>query len=194
MLDKSVPYIDVLMHRKKGSPVKKIPLPPGYGISFFKAGDEKDWARIETSVLEFKNEMDALIYFQGDYLPYIRELERRCLFVEDENGMKVATAMAWWCYSGVRRDPWLHWVGVKPEFQGLGLGKALLSHTLRLMIDIEGDRDFYLHTQTWSHRAIGMYEKAGFGITDEKHLCIYANDRFEEAVAMLDELRRSRSL
>ena len=30
------------------------------------------------------------------------------------------------------------------------------------MADIEGDRDFYLHTQTWSHRAVGLYLWAGF--------------------------------
>ena len=188
MLDKNVPYIEILMHRRKGTPIKKMPLPAGYRFVFFQKGDEKAWAAIETSVLEFESEMDALLYFQKGFLPYLPELERRCLFVEDERGEKIATAMAWWDYSVVKRHPWLHWVAVKPSCQGLGIGKAIVGEVLQLMEDIEGDRDFYLHTQTWSHRAIKIYRKAGFEITPEKNVGPYANDKYEEAVALLKTL------
>ena len=185
MLDKSVPYFDVLMHRKKGAPITRCALPEGFRFEWFQPGDEKAWARIETSVLEFADEMDALIYFQQEYLSFQAELARRCLFVVTAEGEKIATGTAWWCYTGVRRDPWLHWVAVKPEYQGLGIGKAMVSHITTSMAEIEGDRDFYLHTQTWSHRAIKLYEKLGYAITDEKNLFKFTNENYDKAMAVL---------
>ena len=188
MLDKSVQYFDVLMHRKKGAAVPAYALPAGYNFAMFRSGDEKAWAKIETSVLEFSDELDALTYFQKDYLPFISELERRCLFVENADGEKVATSTAWWSYTGVRRDPWLHWVAVKPQYQGLGLGKAVISRITRMMTEIEGDRDFYLHTQTWSHKAIKIYEKCGYAVTAEKNLHRYTNENYEKAIAVLESI------
>jgi len=188
MLDKSVPYYDILMHRKAGMPVPECALPEGFRFVFFKSGDEKAWAKIETAVLEFSDELDALLYFQKNFLPYIAELERRCIFIENSEGEKVATSTAWWCYTGTRRDPWIHWVAVNPQYQGLGLGKAVVSRIVGLMAEIEGDRDFYLHTQTWSHKAVRIYEKAGFSITAEKNLEIYSNENYEKAMAVLRSL------
>jgi len=185
MLDKSIPYMDVLMCRKKCSPILDYSLPKEFKFSHFKSGDEKSWAKIETSVLEFNDELDALIYFQKEYLPFFSELERRCIFIENDKGDKIATATAWFAYSGIRRDPWLHWVAVHPRYQGLGLGKALISNILQLMKDIEGDRDFYLHTQTWSHVAIRLYLQMGFLITDEKNLSKYANDKYPQNIELL---------
>ncbi|MDR2932707.1 MAG: GNAT family N-acetyltransferase [Oscillospiraceae bacterium] len=190
MLDKSVPFFDILMHRKKGTPIKRHPLPDGYDIVLFKPGDEWNWAKIEASVLEFDDEGAALRYFQADRMPYVRELVRRCAFVVDPKGEKVGTATAWWNYTGVRRDPWLHWVAVKPPFQGLGFGKALVGEVLSLMRAIEGDRDYYLHTQTWSHKAVNMYENAGFEITDERNLAGYENGHYDEAMQVLKSVRR----
>lgn len=189
MLDKSVPYVDVLMKRRKGMPIPECRLSEGFRFSSFEEGDEKAWAKIETSVLEFSDELDALIYFQKEYLPYLNELKRRCIFVQDKTGEKIATGTAWWCYTGVRRDPWMHWIAVKPGFQGNGLGKALVSRVMQMMMEIEGDRDFYLHTQTWSHRAIGIYERMGYEVTDEKNLYRYSNDDYEKAIAVLDQLK-----
>jgi len=59
------------------------------------------------------------------------------------------------------------------------------------MIEIEGDRVFYLHTQTWSHKAVRLYERAGFYITDEADLQGHANDRYTEAIAVLNQLTAS---
>ncbi len=187
MLDKSIPFIDVLMHRPAGTPIPAFDLPEGYTFTYFRAGDEKDWAAIETSVLEFPSEIDALIHFQKHYLPYLPELERRCIFIETEQGEKVATATAFWNYTGVRRDPWLHWVAVKPSHQGLGLGKALVSRITQLMLEIEGDRDFYLHTQTWSHKAIRIYQRIGYRVTDAP-LYKYTNAKYHDAIALLKQL------
>lgn len=185
MLDMSLPYADILMKREKDIELVLFPLPEDYRFSYFKAGDEKAWAKIETSVLEFDDGIDALLYFQRDYLPYLSELERRCLFVETAEGEKIATCTAWWDYSGERRDPWLHWFAVHPNHQGKGIGKALASKLLERMTEIEGKRDFYLHTQTWSHRAVKIYEALGYRITEERNLAGYANEDNSNALAIL---------
>ncbi|MCD8349353.1 MAG: GNAT family N-acetyltransferase [Planctomycetaceae bacterium] len=187
MLDKSIPFKHVLMHRPAGTPVPQVPLPPGYSFRLFMAGDEKGWAILEASVLEFPDPIDALLYFQKDFMPYLRELERRCGFIVDDAGTIVATATAWWDYKGERRDPYVDWVSVSPDHQGKGLGKAIFSNVLERIIRIEGDRDIYLHTQTWSHLAIRIYQKAGFYITSEPGLRGWPNDEYEEALAILEQ-------
>lgn len=191
MLDKSVPYAGLYMRRKAGTPAPLYDLPGGYGFQTFRAGDEGNWASIETSVLEFDGEFSALMYFNEKFMPFSGELSRRCLFIENERGEKVATATAWWDEIETRRYPWLHWVAVKPRFQGIGLGKALVSKVTELMIELEGDMDFYLHTQTWSYKAIGVYKAHGYQPTDEKPLYKNRKDNYKKAMRILKRIRQN---
>lgn len=190
MLDKSIPYYHVLMKRQRNTDFTGPQLPDGFKFILFTEGDEKEWAEIETSVGEFKRSVDAFAYFQKEYLPFQKELARRCLFIENSNNEKIATLTIWWCYTGVRRDPWIHWVAVKPEYQGLSLGKALVYEGLKRLIEIEGDRDVYLHTQTWSYKAINIYKSVGFSVTSEKGLAGYENNDYEKAVDLLKKYER----
>ncbi|MDZ5253891.1 GNAT family N-acetyltransferase [Clostridium sp. LIBA-8841] len=169
MLDKSVEFFRMVLKREKGTKLKSASLPEGFKFVKFKKGDEKAWAEIETSVLEFENVNVAKEYFENKYIPYSSEIERRILFIENENGEKIATFTAWWRYTGERRHPFMEWVAVKPDYQGKGLGKALISEGVKLMVAIEGDCDMYIPTQTWSHKAIKLYRWAGFAFeTEEK--------------------------
>ena len=184
MLDKSVPYVKFLMLRKKGAPAPVYDLPDGYKFALYKPGDEKSWAEIEMSVLEFDNPKDALKYFGKEFKPYNAELEKRCIFIENSKGEKIATATAWWCCPE-KCVPRLHWVAVKPEYQGLGLGKAIVSKVTQMMLELDGDTDFFLSTQTWSHRAVKIYEKFGYFIASEKKICKYKNENAEKAAAVI---------
>lgn len=190
MLDKTLPYFHVLMKRSNGSPSQEYHLPDKFKIAVFKPGDEGAWAKIEASVGEFDTPEKALERFERDYVPYRKELERRCFFVEDTNGKKVGTLTIWWHYTGARRDPWIEWLAVLPEFQGLGLAKALVCEVMKRLIEIEGDVDVYIHTQTWSYKAINIYRKAGFEITKEKPLFKYDNSDYEKATELLKDYLR----
>ena len=185
MLDKSVPYAGIYMIRKAGTPIPALPLPEGYRFALYRDGDETDWARIENSVLEFDSEFAALLYFKKNFIPQADELYRRCLFIENAEGVKIATATAWRNTAAGRSSPWLHWVGADPGYQGLGLGKALVSKTLELMMQLDGDVDFYLHTQTWSYKAIGIYRSCGFQPTNEKALYTERKDNYRRAMRIL---------
>ncbi len=167
MMDKSIEFYKILMCRKTGTHLVEYALPEGYSAVHFKNGDEKEWADIEYSVKEFKSKKDAMCYFQEQYLPFSEELKRRCMFIEDSAGKKIATFTVWWEYIGKRRYPWVSWVAVKPKHQSKGIGKALIYVGMRLMNDIEGDAESYLKTQTWSYKAINIYREQGFEIVKE---------------------------
>ena len=186
MLDKSVPHVSFLMRRPKGSPVPEYKLPAGYKFALYKPGDEGAWAAVETSVLEFESEAEALEYFNREFAPHLEALKQRCLFVE-HNGEKVATCTAWWCCPE-RCLPRLHWVAAKPDYQGLGLGKAIVSECTRRMISLDGDVDFFLSTQTGSHRAVKIYAKFGYAVTGEKKICRDKNENHEQALAVLRQI------
>ena len=192
MLDKSVPYAGLFMRREPGTPLASFPLPDGYKFSFYSEGCAADWARIETSVLEFSNEFAALMHFNEKFSPHAGELSRRCLFIENSDGKKVATSTAWWSDVEGQRRPWLHWVAVDPAYQGLALGKALISRVTQLMFDLEGDVDFYLGTQTWSYKAISIYKMCGYAPTNEKILYNARHDNYRKALRILKRLERKR--
>ena len=190
MLDKSVPYAYFYMHRKAGAPIAHFPLPEGYKYVLYSKGDEYNWARIETAVLEFEDAFTALMRFNREYMSLPEELSRRCLFIENSDGEKVGTTVPWWRYVENERRPWLHWVAVDPEYQGIGLGKAIISRTIELMIELEGDVDFYLRTQTWSYKAVSIYRANGFEPTDEKALYTDRGKNYKMAMKILKKLSR----
>jgi len=190
MLDRSVPYAGLFMRRRAGTPIPEFPLPDGFSFAFFSDGCEKDWARIETSVLEFESEFAALLFFKENFMPYAEELNRRCLFIENAEGEKIATATAWWAHVDGRRRPWVHWVGVVPAYQGMGLGKAVMAGVTKLMVLLEGEAAIYLKTQTWSYRAIGVYKECGYLPTDEKILYKAHGNTFKKALRILKRLGR----
>ncbi len=184
MLDKSIPYHSIIMKRSKGSRVPDAVLPKGYSFVLYSEGDEQYWAEIETSVGEFDSTQKALDYFKVHYSPYLEETKRRLLFIKKEDNQKIATLTNWWNYTNERRDPAMHWVSVNTKYQGLGLGKAIVFEGLARMLKIEGDRDIYLHTQTWSYKAINIYLKAGFKLVEEESFGGYNND-YKKAIEFL---------
>lgn len=167
MMDKSIEFYKILMRRKTGVDLVEFKLPVGYSFKLYTEGDAKFWADIEHSVQEFDTRKSARGYFEKRYLPYNDELEKRCMFVEDSKGIKIATFTVWWEYLGSRRYPWISWVAVKPEHQRKGIGKALIYRGMKLLLDIEGDVEAYLKTQTWSYKAINIYKEQGFEIVKE---------------------------
>jgi GNAT superfamily N-acetyltransferase len=162
MLDTSLEWYRVILKREAGTPLPKAALPVGYSLVSFQSGDEEAWAEIEASVLEFNTKDAAMDYFTKNYLPLLNEVKLRTLFIQADNGEKIATFTAWWNYTGIRRYPFVHWVAVKPQFQGQGIGKAIIAAGVRHIINLEGDQIMYIPSSTWSHKAIKLYRWAGF--------------------------------
>ncbi|WP_342512381.1 GNAT family N-acetyltransferase [Sporosarcina sp. FSL K6-1522] len=142
--------------------IPQFELPPGYRMRLFEKGDEQTWARIETSVDEFKDEQAALDRFAKEFGPYLDDMTKRCLFIENEQGEAIATTTAW--YGDLLGDGEIagriHWVGVIPAYQGRKLSKPLLSAAMNILA--EHHSTAYLISQTTSYQAINMYLNYGF--------------------------------
>lgn len=188
MLDKSIPYAEIWMRRPREIPVEEFFMPKGFSLDFYQDGDQEAWAKIETAVGEFDREEDALAYFNRTFLPYPIELEKRMLFVKNETGDKLGTATAWWkeTANGIRY-PLVHWLAIKPDYQGKGVSKPLMMKVLQVLQDLEDHDQILLHTQTWSHVAIGLYGKFGFEISD-KNLDGSVNPDYQKAIEVLKRL------
>lgn len=192
MLDKTIPYAEIWMYRLKDLPVTEQALPEGFHFEFYQEGDETEWAAIETAVSEFEDEAQALDYFQKKFAPFSKELKRRMLFITDSEGRKIGTCSAWWKeLPDGTRYPLVHWVAVRPGYQGKGIAKAMLRRTLKQLQKLEATTPVYLHTQTWSHVAIRLYQKLGFEITD-KNLDGTPNSDYKKAMEILTGLENSK--
>jgi ribosomal protein S18 acetylase RimI-like enzyme len=190
MLDKSIPYFNVIMKRPVGVPLPSYALPIGFSIVSYTQGLELDWAEIETSVGEFDTVEESISYFRNEYLPYKKELKRRQFFALSQEGKPVGTITGWWNHTGNRRDLSIHWFAVRKEYQGLGIGKALVSECIKQLQCLEGDQVIYLHTQSWSYKAIALYLKAGFRIEEHETFAQYQND-FEHAIPILQHMLKT---
>ena len=185
MLDKSIPYMDIIMSAEQEAlaDIKIPPLPEEFHFRMYKEGDETGWADLEVSVKEFSSREKALSYFHKVFSPYADLLSKRMCFIVDQNDQIAATASAWFKEGNGRRFPLVHWVSVSPNVQGKGLGSAIVKYVLSLFQDLEPDgKEVFLHTQTWSHKAIYMYYKYGFRITKTPLLDAKTDFRYQKVL------------
>ena len=91
-------------------------------------------------------------YFNNVYLHNEEEFYNQCLFICDKNDKPVATCFLWKAYGKIYT---IHWLKVLKEYEGLGLGRAILTEVLKYIPD--NYYPIYLHTQPGSFRAIKLY-------------------------------------
>ena len=199
MLDKSIPFKHVIM-RIDAADLALLPnprLPEGFSFRFFQPGDEIAWGRIEQSVGEFKTQQEATQYFERDYLPFQQELSQRLVMVVNPKNDCIATANAWFANSSLGYQASLHWVAVQPEYQGMGIGKAVVLKALHRLKQTDANQDVWLHTQTWSHVAIQLYHQLGFRILKKSRTAVEQNtpagvlispNDYEDAIAVLSKI------
>lgn len=188
MLDKSLPFYDILMKRAAGTPLPEPRAPKGITLRSYRDGDEHHWAATETAAGEFPDEEQALARFTRDFGSWKADLYERCLFALNEDSMPVGNIAVWWPRPAIRKYPWIHWVAVRPEYQCRGIGSFLVASGLRRAVELEGDVDIGLKTQTWSWPAVKIYLRAGFRLTEEPDYGGFTNTGFAEARRVLKDL------
>jgi len=169
MLDKSIEYREMIMEMsgEKVLTTAEAVLPQGFTFRLHN-GSENDvmhWCRIETAVDEFDTLDEAREYFMEEFYPHMGEVQKRCVFIANKDGLPIATASGW--YSKDENGDVLnrlHWVAVCPEYQGLGLGKAVTIKAVNICAKLAPSKKMWLSTQTHSHRAVVMYHKLGFNV------------------------------
>lgn len=154
-IEKTLEYHELLMTRKLVC-IPSYELQDGYSFKFWDSDDcVKDWVNIHIESGEFNSIEEAYKTFHDFYDKFYNEIQKRCFFIENAKGEKVATATISpaneFGYKCV-----IDWFAVSPKAQRLRLSKPLLSKTLLVARNL-GYEDILLHTQTHTWLAAKIY-------------------------------------
>lgn len=171
--DKRIAYYELLLERDLDE-ITEIHLPKGFHFEFYKDGDRDSWIEIEKSAKEFSTFEEGLSAWNRYYKGKETELLNRMVFIVNQHGEKVATATAFYDIHGRDKSGagWLHWVAVKRNFQGKGLSKPLITHTLCIMKKL-GYTHAKIPTQTHTWLAVKIYLDLGFNPIPENAIHSY---------------------
>ncbi len=156
-------------------------LPDGYHIRSCRRDELELWKAIHfddpTTAAEYRPYMTD--YFTRVYAPQADRFFQTCLFVCPDSDQlnadqPIATAFIWKAYD---RFQSVHWFKVVREYEGRGIGRALLSAIMR---ELTADEyPVYLHTQPSSYRAIKLYSDFGFKLLSDPVIGQRQNDLAE---------------
>jgi GNAT superfamily N-acetyltransferase len=174
----------------------KIPkrlLPEGFTFRAYRDGDVEVW-------LSIQNDGDELLHvgretFEKSFGDDPDSLPDRCFFVASPGGEDIGTATAWYemDYHGDHVGR-VHWVCLRSQWQGRGLGKPLMTKVLERLARSH-DR-CCLATQTSRVPAIRLYCEFGFVPDIRDDDAAEAWKSFQEAAphpSVASELTRYRS-
>ena len=162
LLEVGMEQIPVTMVRDDLENLPDYALPGGYRVRTFRRGEERLWAEIEVSAGEFEGSLDlALERFDAEFGVDIEGMESRGLFLETDGGYAIGTATGWYNPDFLGQDYGrIHWVGIRPEYHGRGLGRPLVGAAMRRLA--ESHKRAYLHTLSPRLAAIRIYLDFGF--------------------------------
>lgn len=156
-------------------------LPEGFTFRFCRQDELDVWKMMHYDQEPDKHLADMTEYFEKVYEPQEEVFWKRCLFVCDRNDQPVGTCFAWKAYGQVMT---IHWFKVKKEFEGLGIGRALLSKVMREIAETEFP--VFLHTHPACTRAIKLYTDFGFSLLTEEQIGYRVNN-LQEALPYLKQ-------
>ncbi len=150
---------EVIMERMALEDLPATPELPGWGIRGYQSGDDVHWTEIQREADQYN--VITPILFDREFGHDERTLSQRVLFAWNDTDGAVGTAAAWWGTSA--GDPWgrIHWVAVKPRFQGRSLGRALVIAACHRLLTL-GHKHAYLTSATVRVQAIRLYLTLGF--------------------------------
>ena len=139
--------------------IPQVPLPENYTIRPIRADEGPLWTEIVLSAEEWLD-LSTDLFIQEFGLD-LQSAAERCFLILNDKDYAVGTISAWYRHDYRGLDYGLiHWVANRPEYQGLGLGKAGLSFALTALAHWH-DRAL-LDTQTKRLPAIALYLNFGF--------------------------------
>ena len=144
----------VLMLRPNLDGIADVPFPAGYCIRPMTREDVGLWTDIQRDAEPYLKITNTL--FEQEFGNEWEAIQSRCYIVTNPQGLGIGTISAWYNadFRGARYGR-IHWVAVRPSCQGLGLGKAALSYSMKQLAQWH-DR-CYLATSTERVPAIRLY-------------------------------------
>lgn len=152
--------VSVRMVRENLENLPVHPVPEGFQVRLYRAGDEHNWVAVQKAA-ERHIQMSLDLFFK-EFGSDIATLSQRQCFLCDPDNTPIGTASAWFDENHNGR-PYgrIHWVAIVPEYQGRGLSKCLLSRACLRLRELGHDRA-YLVTSTARVTAINLYMAFGF--------------------------------
>lgn len=161
-LDTGVPYYPLIMTLKKEYPHIKYSMAKGYHKIPFAISYIEDWVSLHVMLGQLASFEEGMKYFNETFLPHLEDVKKQFILVVDEQGNLAGTSSLWdGTHFGEHRLR-VHWVGVHPLHQRIGIAKMLVAETISLYEQSHTKEDLYLTTQTNSYVAIAMYLQLGF--------------------------------
>ncbi|MCL1810410.1 MAG: GNAT family N-acetyltransferase [Clostridiales bacterium] len=140
----------------------------GYLIRHCMPSELEIWKRVAAEAAYVDYVID---FYDKIYAKHEEEFFSRCMFICDDENKPVASAFIWHSYGLVNT---VEWFRVLPEYEGMGLGRALLSEILK-----NAQFPMYLHTQPTSARAVKLYSDFGFKLITDPVVGYRKNDLAE---------------
>ena len=142
MIDTSIPYYPLVMHKTDASNYPKYELPEGYKFVFYKDGDAEKWSEVQTAVGSFSSvEVGTQVFLRDFINGQMLDAKERVLFVTDEKGEYIGTASLWDGNEYGKRLQRIHWVAVKDEHGGKGIAKAMTASFLPSLFFLSAPAD-----------------------------------------------------
>lgn len=156
-------------------------MPAGYHVRNCQEKELDIWKAMPFDTQELANQYYNYMtqYFNSVYATKRALFFQKCLFVCDENDKPVGTCFAWSAYEKITT---IHWLKILKDYEGKGLGRALLSIVMKNISDNEFP--IFLHTQPGSYRAIKLYSDFGFYLLSDSVIGNRKND-LEECLPIL---------
>ena len=163
MIDCSIPYYPLVMHKTDADNYPRYELPEGYRFEFYKDGDAVKWSEIQTAVGSFGSvEVGTEVFLRDFVNGQTLNACERVLFVVAPDGEYIGTAALWDGNEYGKTQQRLHWVAVKDTHAGKGIAKAMLTKLFDLYNELGFCGFIYLTTGTRNYPAVTIYEKFGF--------------------------------
>ncbi|MEF2609558.1 MULTISPECIES: GNAT family N-acetyltransferase [Faecalicoccus] len=190
ILDKSVPFIRVLMVMPRKTVRKEIPLNTKYQYVKFDDTLKEAWCKLQLEVGLF----DSLAQAKEKWESMLKEdrafFVQNFLFVADQQGELVASAGLWPGHDFEEKRLRVHFVAVKETAQHQKIAQSMLTKLCMKYDEMPGKYPLYLVTQSQSYGAIALYARLGFtpylGATDHED-ADHAQEAWEKVTQILRE-------
>ena len=187
MREQEIPDLNIFMMCDKLNEKALSKIPNDFHIRNCRPEELKIWKEFpfdtETDKKQYYEYMNN--YFNNVYGNNLNEFYNKCLFIcEDKTDMPVTTCFVWKAYNKINT---IHWFKTLKEYEGKGLGRAILSN---IMISLKKEEyPIFLHTQPSSYRAIGLYSDFGFKIVIDESIGFRKNN-YKESLPILKQFMK----
>ena len=127
------------------------------------------------------NKLYMADYYNRAYKIRENEFYAKCVVVCNKDNEIIGSCFLWKLDEKINT---LHWLKIKKEYEGKGIGRALISKVLENIEEI--DLPVFLHTQPGSYRAIKLYCDFGFKIISNEKIGNRINN-IDKCITKLEE-------